>query len=273
MYYVLTQSVSPLHWNLVFISIESASCSNLSSLDPDVKYQLQLRLNEIIQQYNSYVDCIRMSIIKQGVTARSVCTFLMGLSAFSHSEQQYTLLCDSKLDEAIEIDDIFVLLHKNYASFLNYRIFKTLQKKYVTDEGQEELRYPELLKVYLDKHKFIEFFEVKSVLAKPNSNTQKITLMLDVKSTSRLSRLENLQNGIAQILKINPTGLQILDIEPGSIIVGFLIQNSIANVIFTKEKNDVFTQAQIEAFRSLNILWLRYDDYEWNFSESVHPGN
>ena len=201
--------------------------------------------------------------------------FLMGLSAFSHSEQQYTLLCDSKLDEAIEINDIFALLLKNYASFLNYKIFKVLQEEYVVNEGQQELRYPELLKAYLDKLKISEFLEVKPSLAKPNIATQKITLKLDIKLTSRLSRLENLQNGIAQILEINPAGLQILDIEPGSVIVAILVQNSIANIIFTREKNEVFTQEQIEAFRSLNILWLRYNDYEWNFSEvqSNTPGN
>ena len=137
----------------VFIS---DSCSDLSSLDPDVlkdlKYQLEINLNEIIQRYNSYVQCIRKSIIKQGVTAGNMRTFLMGLSAFSHSEQQYTLLCDSKLDEAIEINDVFTLLLKNYASFLNYKIFKILQDEYVVNEGQEELRYPELLKAYLDKN-------------------------------------------------------------------------------------------------------------------------
>ena len=203
-------------------------------------------------------------------------TFLMGLSAFSHSEQQYTLLCDSKLDEAIEINDIFALLLKNYASFLNYKIFKILQEEYVVNEGQEELRYPELLKAYLDKLKISEFLEVKPSLAKPNSATQKITLKLDIKLTSRLSRLENLRKGIAQILGISPAGLQILDIEPGSVTVAFLVQKSIANVIFTKGKNEVFTQAQIEAIRSLNVLWLQYKDYEWNFSEaeqSITPGN
>ena len=261
----------------VFIS---DSCSDLSSLDPDVlkdlKYQLEINLTEIIQRYNSYVQCIQKSIIKQGVTAGNMRTFLMGLSAFSHSEQQYTLLCDSKLDEAIEINDVFTLLLKNYASFLNYKIFKILQDEYVVNEGQEELRYPELLKAYLDKLKISEFLEVKPSLAKPNSATQKITLKLDIKLTSRLSRLENLQNGIAQILDISPAGLQILDVEPGSIIVAFLVQNSIANVIFTKEKNEVFTLAQIEAFRFLNVLRLRYKDYEWNFSEteqSITSGN
>ena len=222
------------------------------------------------------MQCIRKSIIKQGVTAGDMRAFLMGLSAFSHSEQQRTPLCDSKLDEAIEINDIFTLLLKNYASFLNYKIFKILQAEYIVNEGQQELRYPELLKAYLDKLKISEFLEVKPSLAKPNSAAQKITLKLDIKLTSRLSRLVDLQNGIAQIFEINPTGLQILDIEPGSIIVTFLVQKSIANVIFTKEKYEVFTQAQIEAFQSLNVLWLRYKDYEWNFSEagqSNTPGN
>lgn len=182
-------------------------------------------------------------------------------------------MCDSKLDEAVEIDDIFVLLHKNYASFLNYRIFEALQKRYVADEGQQALLYPELLKAYLERHKIVEFLEVKPTLAKQNKDTQKITLKLDVKSTSRLSKLEELQNSIAKVLKINPMGIRILDIEPGSIIVAFLIQNSIANVLFTKEKNVVFTQAQMEEFRSLRILWLRFNNYKWDFCEAVESGN
>lgn len=91
-----------------------------------------------------------MSIINQGVTVRDLRTFLIGLPAFSHGKQEVSLLSTNKLNAAIDVNDIFILLQTEYASFLNYRIFKKLQEKYVADKGQEELQYPDLLKEYID---------------------------------------------------------------------------------------------------------------------------
>ena len=248
-------------------------CSDLSSLNPDVlkdlKFQLRYNLHEIIKCYNSYVTCIRSSIIKQGKTAKELCSFLMGLSAFSHGDKMDTLLCDCKLDEVVDIHDIFILLLKDYSSFLNYGIFQTLQEQYVTNEGQEELKYPERLRAYIEKHKIEEFVEIKLIFGEMTAISRKMTLRFDIEVTCKLAKVKSLENEIANIMRINPTGLRLRDIKEGCVIVTFLILNTIARVIFAGDKHKIFTKKQMENFRTLPIRWLKCDEYSWNFDKEV----
>lgn len=246
------------------------ACSDLSSLDPDIlkdlKYQLRINCHGIIKRYNSYVDCIRTSINKQGKTAEDLRTFLMGLPAFSHGEKQDVLFSDSKLGEAVDVDDVFILLIKEYSSFLNYGIFESLQEEFVINRGQEGLRYPEHLKAYVDKHKIAEYTEVKLVLGNISDTSEEIIVRFDIELTCRLARLRSLENEVTKVLGINPAGLRFKDIKLGCVIVKFLILTSISHVIFTRDKQHVFTSEQIKKFRALPIQWLQYKDYRWDFN-------
>jgi hypothetical protein len=257
---------------LVFsVHVDSNSGPALSSLHPDVlnalKYKLRLDRQEIMKRYGSYVQYIRKSIINQGVTAETLSTFLMGLFAFNHREQQDVLLSGSKLEEAVEVNFIFRLLIKEYSSFLNYGIFQIIQEEYVADEGQRELQYPSHLKEYIKKHNVAEF--TNPALEKHTDSSQIMTVKFDIPETCKLARLDNLKNEIAKILKITPLGLQLIDVEKGCVKVTFLVANSIANVIFTGDQHEIFSPQEKDEFQALSIQWLKCKGYEWNFAAEV----
>lgn len=237
----------------------------------DLKYKLRLNLKEIIKRYSSYVDCVRSTIISKGVSARELCAYLLTLSAFSHLEKEDVLLSSSKLqlEKASDVNDIFIILITDYASFLNYGIFQTLLEKYAIDEGQEELRYPEHLKAYVEKHKISEFIEIKPILGKLTATMQKITLVFNINQTCKLAKLFELENDIAEILGITPLGLRLLDVERGSVVVTFLIPGYVARMIFTGNRlAEIFSQRQMERFRALHIQCLKYNNNEWHFDEA-----
>ena len=250
-------------------SSESDLPIHLRQLDPgtlkNLRHKLRLDRQEIIKRYGSYVDCIRWSIIKQGVTLKDLRASLLCLSAFSNSNQEDMLLADSKIEEAVEINDIFVILEKDYSSFLNYEIFQTLQEKFVQNKDQEELRYPDHLKTYIKKHNIEEFIEMKPVPGKATNTSEILVLKLDLKETSKLSKLKELESEIAKILGITPLGLQLLDIEKGCVIVRFVVLNSIARFIFTGDEHKIFTPEQRGSFQTLRIQWLKFKHYRWNF--------
>ena len=251
------------------------TAADLSTLKPevleDLKFQLHINLTKIISCYGSYVDCIRMSVTSQGVTAKDLKIFLMGFSAFSHREQQIVLFSGSKFRDAHDVADIFELLIEEYASFMNYEIFQIIQKRYVFDEGQEALKYPKHLKEYVEKLKYTEFIEIKGGLREvPEKNTdtsQKMILKIEIEKTCNLAKLLNLKNDIARILGITPLGLQLIDVEEGCVVVTLLVLYCIADAIFTGQKKKIFSPEQILMFQVLSVQWLKCKDYEWNFIE------
>lgn len=80
---------------------------------------------------------------------------------------------------------------------------------YKLDQGQEELKYPEHLKAYINKHKIEEFAKINSFLNNPllknvsaSSKQKSLILKIDIKSTSRLAKLMDIQTAIAKIFKL-----------------------------------------------------------------------
>jgi hypothetical protein len=254
-----------------YLSPGSDSGFDLQSLPSDIienlRFKLRLDLKSITNHYGSYADYIRTSIIKQGVTAKQLIAVLMGYTCFSHSKQEEVrILFSRKIIEAVEVNDIVIELHREYASFLNYEIFQTLQEKYVIDNGEEVLRYPERLKAYIEKLNIAEFIEVRPALRRKTKQSKKIALKMDIAATSKLSGLRDLRYKLAEILGIHLVELQLHDVEEGCVIVTFLILNTAVDSIFTGNKHEIFTQKQVVNFQALKIMWLRCGLYTWHFS-------
>ena len=133
-----------------------SSCLDSTILE-DIEQQLDLNLQHITNRYASYVHCIRDSIEEKGVTAKNLCGYLMNLRAFKsgHWKQMPVLLSGMRdeLERAQTIDEIFIILSDECASFLNFEIFQSMINDYRIDKSQEMLNYPEHLKDYAEKHK------------------------------------------------------------------------------------------------------------------------
>lgn len=88
---------------------------------------------------------IRETLQANGVTPKDLCANLMNFSAFNHggTEQKRMLLSthEAELEKAVDLYDVFNLISKVYASFLNYDVFQFIVDAYQIDHGQEELKY------------------------------------------------------------------------------------------------------------------------------------
>lgn len=229
----------------------------MTSLDPnilkDLKLQLERELTSIMTKYTHYVRHIRLSLKDKGVSAEDLCSDLLTMPATSHTEQDLMLLSAHKaeLEKLVSLNGIFNFLVTEYASFLNYDIFQFIIDTYKLDHGQEELKYPEQLKAYLEKHKVSEFIEVNPLQKKSTAVSTELTLKIDIELTTRMSKIIDLQKAIAKILHLNHAALQLVDIKNGCVAVTFLIPTSVAESVFK-----IITEKQEEQFRTLAVTRL-----------------
>ena len=171
------------------------------------------------------MDCIREILTARNVSARDLGAKLLAITAFSHEEQNLSLLSGHQdvLKNPRDLIEIFNLLVTKYASFLNYDIFQVILEKYSIDQAQNELlKYPEHLKDYVNKLKISEFISINPQLSlKQSTTSSKVTLKANIELTSQLARIVNLKTAVARILDVNSASLQLLDIKDGCVLITF----------------------------------------------------
>ena len=251
---------------------QPSSPSPADEMDPDVRMDLEFilekNLSEIITKYASFVDCLRAAISDKGISPEDLQSYLLSLpaSSKSHKGQKLTLLSDKEIElkNCNTITGIFTFLTTKCASFLNYEIFQNILDRYKVNDNQEELKYPEHLKAYIEKHKISEFVKINPLLKHSNGSSELI-LKYDIENTCALAKVDKLKKFIAKILDLRPSALKIVDIEDGCIIVTFLIPASVAEALFTPDT--VFTPQQEEELRAASVLWLQCNGHTFQFEK------
>ena len=252
----------------------SPSQSSISSLDPDIRMdleqQLEMNLEQIIGHYASYAHYILTSIQAKGIGANSFRSYLLNLTAFRPGcREQCKLLSGMKaeLDEADTINKIFDLVSCNCASFFNIKIFQLLVDRFGIKDTEDTgiLDYPEHLKAYINMHKISEFIAINPALEKHSTGSAKITFKFDLELTSKLAKVTKLQAAVAKILGLKASTLQLLSIEKGCVTVTFHIPAEAADILFVHNKE--FTQGDIEDFRALSVLWLECNGHKYDFAK------
>ena len=247
-------------------SVSSLNLDPGSPIYKNLKIQLDKELQNITAQYTMYVKRIRETLQDKGVTAKDLSANLLNFSAFNHdtTEQRLMLMSAHKAElwKAVDLYDVFDLVSTVYASFLNYGIFQLIVNIYQIDHGQEELKYPQHLRTYINKHNLSEcppgFREV-------TGGSSKLILKIDIEETSGLSKIVDIQSAIASILGMNFETLQLLNISDGCVVATFLIPTHIADIVFNKLT--VFTEKQVQMFQAELILTLECNDHTFNFVE------
>lgn len=210
--------------------------------------------------------------MERKVGPEDLCAYVLTLPAFTHNEQQHTLLSSSRdeLQRAINVTDIFQLLVNRYASFLNYDIFQMLVERYDLDVGQEQLKYPEHLKIYLETHSIADFIEANPGPYSVTSPSTSIALKVNVPTMCSLSTLIDLRRQLARVFGITPSGLMLVDAKEGCVVT-FEVLGPIGRLIFAGDKADVLSQEQVWKLQGLSVQWLKFNDYEWDLSVDT-PG-
>ena len=204
-------------------------------------------------------DCV----VNRGVSVQRLCTFLLELPAFAsdEDENQGRLLSgvQEKLEKADTIYNVFNLLRKECASFLNYDIYESIQNKFCTEVECEDFKYPERLKAYIEQHSIKEFLDVNPQLEKFTKASKKLTLKIDIEVTSKVAKVVNLKSSVAALLGLRPTALRLLGIEEGCVIVTFLIPAFVADAIFGAGK--IVSTKLKEELRNLPVLWMNCGNF------------
>lgn len=246
------------------------SACSIASLDEDtledLQSQLDMELQSINRRYNSYITLIHECLEAKEVCPRDLAFKLLSLSAFNHTDQKPTLLSSHKtqLEGAADLYGIFSLLITEYASFLNYDIFQFMVDKYLLDNGQEEFKYPDHLKAYLNKHKISEFVKINPLLKDFSDASKKLILKMDIELTSELAKLGKFKTAVAKILGLKSAALRLLDVKDGCVVATFTIPTPVADIMFNK--NTIFTEKQLQEFRALPVLWLECNNCMFNFN-------
>ena len=239
-------------------------------ISPRAKQILLEHMKEINKKFSSYVDQIRLSIKRKGVTASELSSYLLPQSAYDYDSDNFKLLSEKKVEfECAEnVDKVFNLLVYEYCSFLNINIFEDLVKDYKLDEGQEELKYPAYLQKFIKEHTIAEIIYVDSKPVELTNASKEFGVKLNIEHTSTLAKLKDLQHAIARIMKWNISSLRIYDVREGCTEVKFLIPASLATATFTHDGITIPANLK-KKFIKLDVLCLECNGLSYNFSGPV----
>lgn len=232
----------------------------------NLKQQLRANLKCIQDDFADYIDYIQESLVKQKVSVKRLKSYLLRLPC---SDENNLMLLSSAiadaLEKAVDVYDIFMKLDK-CTSFLNYHIFEKIVGRFDIDSGHEDLKYPEKLRKYIEKHAISEFIAINPVLSKYIDGTKKLVLLLDVEPICKFSKLVDIGQVVADIMNLDQSVLLIHSIEGGSVIITFLIPTSVAEVIFSGCKELIFSQEQKAGLRKVSVKTLKCNNYEFDFT-------
>ena len=236
----------------------------------DLKQQLESNLEEILFCFAAYTDCVQVSLEKKRIEVKRLCAYLLGLPSFMFhcNDRRLMLLATKKteLEEADSIGDIMVTLKTECTSFLNYQIYQGLVKHFDLDNGQNDLKYPEKLRAYIEMHKISEFIEIQPILCELTEEKKELILILDIEPTCRLSGLVDLGKAVAKIMGLKQSALLIHNIKENCVIVTYLISAFVADSIFTGNK--IFSEKQEEEFRELSVQRMECNLFVFEFTSA-----
>lgn len=249
-------------------SIDSLSQADHSKL----RQQLRANLRKISDDFSDYTDCIAVSLDEKRVNVHRLKAF--SLSLYVGCDEHNLVRMSSRAGDALEkLDNVYAVIAKlcKFVSFLDCHFFEKIISKFKIDETQEELKYPEKLKEYIEKHTVSEFMKIfpDTGLNEYTDDRKELVIILDVKQISFFMReVVDVGQAVVHIMKLDECQLLIHTIEGGSVTVTFLIPILVAKCIFSGQKECVFSQEQIEEFGKLSIKVLKCNGYEFDVTSS-----
>ena len=223
-------------------------------------------------QFAHYVSSIIDCVVDRDVGVQRLRAFLLELPTFASGEEenQGRLLSgvEEKLEKAGTIYEIFNLIRKECASFLNYDIYLSIQNKFCSDVKCDDFKYPERLKAYINEHKVKEFFDINSQLEKITEASKKLCLKLDIEVTSKVTKLVDLKSTVAALLGLKPSALRLYSVEEGCVVVTFLIPFFVVDIVFAAGR---MTSKTMKSFQELSVLWMKCGNFNFDLGGTIKP--
>lgn len=257
----------------IYSSIFQCSGIGIASLPPaireDLKLQLQITLQSIVRSFALYSRCILTCLQEKQIAVSDLSAYLLSLPALTSecTEDNLMLLTQkkAKFEQARELGQVFMVLNSECCTFLNFDILQDVVKGFKLTLDEESSRYPEMLKEYVDRHNIEEIVEVKPILNELTDDTKKLILLLDIKSTCKLSSLTDTRRAVACIMGLKKSALLIHDINLHCVMVTFFLSTSVAEFIFVNET--ILSIEQEEDFRRLSVQRLECNGLTFDFTK------
>lgn len=206
-----------------------------------------------------------MSIQEKNVSVEALCDYLFGFTGLLSCEKR------SELQKANNLSKMFRFLKTECSSFWNYDIFEHILDHYKVDRQDEDLKYPEKLKSYVESHNIAEFIKDLPVLSKytPSSDSVKLNLVLNIDELCKLDKFFDIARSVANIMGLLPSKLHFYNIKKSCVEVIFLIPKSAAESIFTGV--EIFSEIQQMELRGLHVQQVQCHGYTINLNHNKTP--
>lgn len=193
---------------------------------------------------------------------------LFKVPAFNYKCQARMLLSAHReeLKAATTLDAIFdILISKEYASWLNYEIFKYIVESNDLYNGDEEFMYPQKLNDFIMKHRVSNLKKMIAIKKRVNEASSELVFKFRIDSTSRLTRFNNLRKAVAGIFALNSMTFCLINVNDCCNEATFRLPTLLAKFVFNEKR--VLTEKQVRQFQALPISWLKCNESVFDFTD------
>lgn len=242
----------------------------------DLTYQLKDYWEQIKTEFAFFTSAIHDKLVEHKVSVSNLRYFLLQLPACESpkNDERNKLLFGLKneIQKAVTVDEVLLSL-SGYISFLDYKIYLSIARRYNIDVEKEKCDYIKHLDEYVNKHRLSDLVAVIPTLCKYTDQFSDVTKTLvfkfNIKMSCKFSELVELKSAAAKLLGCHPSALRLISIDGGSVLVTFLTSAFVAERIISNVKK--LTQHEMEQFRALSIVWLEYEGNMFDFSRNDDP--
>ena len=154
-------------------------------------------------------------------------------------------------------------LNCEYCNFLEFFVLKKMVKRFKLQLDEHDMQYPEKHQKYIETIKITEFREVQCILTAPSSKTERMTLTLAIKPSSRLSQVYVITKAVAHILGLKRSAIRVHKFKRRGVVVSCYLQNEVANILFCEDTT--FSEEQEEEFHKHYVQKLKCNGFTYVF--------
>ena len=186
---------------------------------------------------------------------------ILALQAYEPApgEQDPSLLSEhsGKIKGAKSIAEIFEILNP-YWNYLTYEIVGYIINHHGTSDDRKNLKkYEDMFNEFCERRIFeLPLLDNGSDIGKTVQKQAKFAVKLDIANGIQGKELFRIRTKIAKILRVNVSAFVICSVEPGCVLLTFLIPKFVSQKIFPLSRDQTSALP-----KDASVIWLKCGDY------------
>ena len=233
-------------------------------LNPNDRVELLSKLYDdeksMTREFASLVTATLYSV-QERVPTDIFCVSILSLKAYEPApgERDRSLLDEHsrEIKEAKSIAEIFKILTP-YWNYLNYEILEDIIKNHGTSNDCQKLKeYKYKLNSFCQRRIFeLPLLDNGRDIEKAFKNQVKFAIKLDKAEDIPGKELLQIRTQIAKILQVNVAAFVICSVDPGCVLLTFLIPKFVSQKIFPLSRDQTSALP-----KDASVIWLKCGDY------------